>query len=354
MLPDALDERSMPMPPARPLTFQDLPAIVAALVQTVGDVVMRILSSLDAIAGQVAKVMTRLLGESSTLLDFLAEAADRGLIWVGSEEGQQALESIDFALIGTRTAEFYGCAGVYRPLAPGLMRDALGQMDAGAPDDHERLLNAVGPGSENWDWICEGLLASPVLGERRVLVVEAIECIDHCLWGPAVTTLLQVIEGVISDESGVLGNMRVGRRLEEAVQGRSPVTLDEFGGMVALPALEVLDREIFAPREFATISIHDTQLNRHVILHGRTVGYGTRVNALRTLMLVVALAELFDGPVMLRASRRPAADPALVSDYGVLNGLREIGATRVATGRPIWRADRVLERRDARMSLPEA
>lgn len=60
-----------------------------------------------------------------------------------------------------------------------------------------------------------------------MLVVEAIECIDRCLWGPAVTTLLQGIEGVSSDESGVLD------------------------------------------------------------------------------MLVVALVELFDGPITLRASRRP-------------------------------------------------
>lgn len=137
----------MPMPPARPLTFQDLPAIVAALVQTVGDVVMGILSSLDAIAGKVAKAMTSRLGESSTLLDFLAEAADRGLIWVGSEEGQQALESIDFAS-RVRGQQSSMDAPVSTARSPGLMRDALGQVDAGAPHDHERLLSAVRPGSE--------------------------------------------------------------------------------------------------------------------------------------------------------------------------------------------------------------
>jgi hypothetical protein len=234
------------------------------------------------------------------------------------------------------------------------MRDALEQMDAGRPHDHGRLLAAVGPESKNWDWICDGLLASPVLGERRVLVVDAVECIDHGLWGPAASTLLQVVEGVISDKSGVLDNMRVGLRLEAAIKGRSPVSLDEFGGMVALPALAVIDREIFARRDCASVSIHDAQLNRHVILHGRTVGYRTRVNALRTLMLVVALAELFDGPIMLRAARRPASDPALVNNYGTLTGLREIGTTRIATGRPVWRADNVLERRDARALLPAA
>lgn len=340
-------QRDSPILAERPPTLQDLPAIMAALAEAFGGAVVTLVSNLDKLAAAAAAAVTRVLGDADLLLDVLAEAADRGVLWVGSEEGQEILKGIDFALIGVQTAEFYGRAGIYRPLAPGLMREVLDQIDVDVdgPHDHGRLLSVVGPESENWDWICEGLLASPVLGERSVLVSDAIKCIEGCLWGPAASTLLQVIEGVISDRSGVLEDMRVGRRLDAAISGQSPVAADDFGGMVALPALEVIDREIFARREFAHIAIDDPQLNRHVILHGRTVGYRTRVNALRTLMLVVALAELFDGPIMLRATRRPKGDPTLIDDHGPLANVRQVGVARVESGLPIWRADRLLERR---------
>ncbi len=337
--------------PARPLTAQDLPVIVAALPAAVGATLQRIVANAQGMAAELVGVLTRMF-DGSLLLDILAEVADRGLVWAGSEEGQQRLEAIDIAFLAVEIADFYGHASVYRPLSHALMREALDEMQCHGPHDSRRLLRAVGPDSANWSWIREGLLESPAMRERREQIADAFECIEHGVYGPAVTTLLPVFEGVISDKAGILERMRVGLRLEEVLQGRSSVTPDGFGDLIARPALTVIDQQVFAHRDFVDVRIDDGDLNRHAILHGRTTGYRTREHALRALMLLVALAELLDGPIMYRATLPPAADPALADDYGVLTGLREAGATRVATGTPAWRADRLIARHEAHASLP--
>jgi hypothetical protein len=78
------------------------------------------------------------------------------------------------------------------------------------------------------------------------------------------------------------------------------------------------------------VEIDDRALNPNVVLHGRSAGFGTEVNALRTLMIIAALAELFDGPI---AERAPLLDEFFEPDldeFGPLSGCRATARRRAA------------------------
>jgi hypothetical protein len=128
-----------------------------------------------------------------------------------------------------------------------------------------------------------------------------------------------VFEGVISDRSGVLRGMRVGRRFDQLLHHDDDLDLL---AMAAVPALDVLDAEVFASEDFEGVAIDDTALNRHVILHGRSTGYGTEVSACRGLMLLVGLIELLDGPMILRVEATSTDAGSYLDDFGPLAGLR--------------------------------
>lgn len=341
-----------PQPATRPLTAVDVPAIAAALLDTFGDILRHVgataVPALQQAAWQMARVVNHI--DREAILDGLADLADRGMVWAGSDEGQKMLTDVDVALLGVRTARFYGHAGIYRPLAPALVKDALQRDERGDPVDITALLADVAPGSDNWPWISEGLLSSPCLQDRRPSLQDALKCIEQELWGPAVTALLPIFEGVVSDQAGIVEGKRVGLRLEAVLAGPGLAPLDSVGLLIARPALRVIDDEIFARRGSAGIAIDDPSMNRHLILHGRTVGFRTREHAVRSLMLVVALAELIDGPLADRTQAQPAADTAFVDTHGPLAGLRQMGAARVASGQPVWRTERVLARRAAAAS----
>lgn len=341
-----------PQPASRRLTAVDVPAIAAALLDAFGDILQHVRATagptLQHVARHIAHIVTSIDGEG--ILDGLADIADRGMVWAGSVQGQKMLTDVDIALLGVRTARFYGDAGIYRPLAPALVKDALERNERDGPADISALLADVAPDSDNWPWISEGLLSSPCLQDRRPSLQDALTCIEHDLWGPAVTALLPIFEGVVSDQAGILEGKRVGLRLDEILAGRGLAPLDSVGLLIARPALRVIDAEIFARRDFAGIAIDDPGMNRHLILHGRTVGFRTREHALRSLMLVVALAELIDGPLTARTQAQPAADATFVDSYGPLAGLRQMGVARVVSGQPVWRTERVLARRAAAAS----
>lgn len=168
--------------------------------------------------------------------------------------------------------------------------------------------------------LCAG--TSPKTGLNTLKIL--LDCMDMGVpkWHAAVSTLLPIIEGVIADKSGVLDGMRVGRRIEKINKDDEGTPEDLIVGMVSYPALRVIDAEVFAKRDFATTAPNDSGLNRHTILHGITGGYGNRENAVRALMTIAALAELFDGPLALRSSRHPTTDATLIRDFGPIARLR--------------------------------
>jgi hypothetical protein len=146
----------------------------------------------------------------------IAESVDRRLQsvaraiadWTASESGQQVVDGLDFIAISTRAGDFYEHVGWYLPLHPALLRYVVDHPERHAPFDARRAAALVGPGSEHWAWITEGLLASPAIESRRGPVEDALFALEHERWHAAICTILPVLEGIISDRSGVLDQMR--------------------------------------------------------------------------------------------------------------------------------------------------
>ena len=247
-----------------------------------------------------------------------------------SETGQNVLYDLDFAMLGAQLGDFYEHTGWYFPVHPNLMREALEHVETNAPFDARHAVRLVGPASEHWPWIVEGLLASPSIQSRRTILDEAIFCMEHSRWHAAVSTLLPLIEGHVADHSGRIPGIRVRDRLDHLMY-REPASSIKV--LAAVSALEILNSEVFGPLKFGDPSQPADVLNRHWVLHGRTAGFGTPINACRTFMLFVALVELFDGALALRASFVPADAGALLDEHGPLAPLRVAAAQRCATTR---------------------
>lgn len=279
-------------------------------------------------AGPQGRAVTNTLSEvhrsAQAAAGWVNETAGRVRTWADTPEGREVLDGIDVLLVAREVGDFYARAGIYRPLDPAFMRDVLEQVEANAPHDLRRTVDSIAPGSDDWVWIREGLEASPSLSRWRPQLIEALDCMDmdKPKWHAAVSTLLPIVEGVIASKSGVLDGMRVGRRLEQMGSDHEGTPEDLIVGMVSYPALKVIDAEVFANRNFATTAPNDPGLNRHTILHGVTGGYGNRENAVRVLMIVVALAELFDGPLAVRAPSHHTTDVTLMTDFGPIARMR--------------------------------
>lgn len=110
-----------------------------------------------------------------------------------------------------------------------------------------------------------------------------------------------MIEGLIAERSGILDNMRVGRRMDHILHHDA----GQWETLAAVPAANILDNEVFDRVPFADLDVDDDLLNRHSILHGATAGFGTRLNALRTFFLLVATVEILDGAIVLRTDAAP-------------------------------------------------
>lgn len=257
------------------------------------------------------------------------ESSARALTeWAGSEPGQNVLLGLDFLALTTRIGEFYSRVGWYLPVHPLLHRYALEHVVLHAPFDPRRTTELVAPGSTHWDWIVEGLRASPSLQTRQQVLDDGIFCIENERWHAAVSTLLPLIEGLVSEYVGIFEGMRVDRRLDELLESQQ---LNNLEALSAVPALSVLESEIFVRTDFAKMAVSDTALNRHLVLHGRTAGFGSRMHACRTLMFVIAVAELLDGAILLRTAQAPADTASFLDDYGPLAPLRQAGLrSRVA------------------------
>jgi hypothetical protein len=249
--------------------------------------------------------------------------------WLASDTGQGVLATIDYFSLGDEAGRFFSHVGWYLPVHPELRRYAIKHLRHCIPFDAREAARLVGPASEHWDWITDGMRASDLLETRIAAVDDGLFCLENQRWHAAICVLLPVIEGVVSDKSGVLENMRVGRRLNEILEKES----GPLDAICAANALAVVDQEIFGFRSFEDAAIEDPALNRHLVLHGRTVGFGNEVNAVRTFMLLVALVELFDGAIILNADEPPVGLRDLLDEYGPLAAFRE--SVRESRGLPV-------------------
>jgi hypothetical protein len=257
--------------------------------------------------------------EGIMLLNARLEATGKAVAdWAASDRGQEILAGVDYLAVSSQIADFYRHTGWYFPMHPELHRYALEHLEFSIPFDARDAARRVGPSSKHWDWIVAGTLASPSIAGRKAIVEDAFFCLEHGRWSSAVSTLLPVIEGIVSDRSGVLAGIRVGERAHRILDSAG----GPLEGISAVPALELLDTEIFESRPFGAVSLADQALNRHIVLHGRSSSFGTEVNACRILMILIALAEILDGLIILRTDTAPTEERSYLDDYGPLAGLR--------------------------------
>lgn len=245
----------------------------------------------------------------------------RGQRLGSSERGQEVLLGLDFLSLSlsSQIGDFYAHIGWYLPVHPTFHRFILEHLEYNVPFDGRQATELIGPRSRHWQWIVEGTRGSPSIQTRLPVIDDAIFCLEHERWYAAVCSLLPVIEGVGSDRAGVVDGMRVGRRLNKVLHTETA----QIETLSAVPALSVLDAEIFDRRDFKGVEVAETALNRHLILHGRTVGFGSEMNSCRTFMLLVALIELLDGAILLRTESASPDTGSFLDEYGPLAQLRE-------------------------------
>lgn len=253
--------------------------------------------------------------------------ADRARAEHADARGQTFLETLDVLSICSTAERFFERSGWYLPLHAQTYRYALEQQRTLAPFHPGRAAALVGPRSPHWGWICAGLRASPSLAARQAILDDALFCLEQGRWHAAVSTLLPITEGVVSDRNGLLETLRVPRRLNALLETPDPAV--DVTALMAIPALALLDAELLVRTPRGGVAVDPASLDRDVILRGRARGFGDQPTALRALMVVAALAELVDGPLVFRTSEN-GLDERLLDADGPLAGLRAVARTQRA------------------------
>jgi hypothetical protein len=240
---------------------------------------------------------------------------------------QTFLETLDVLSICSTAERFFERSGWYLPLHAQTYRYALEQQRTLAPFHPGQAAALVGPRSPHWAWICAGLRASPSLAARRAILDDALFCLEQTRWHAAVSTLLPITEGMVGDRNGLLETLRVPRRLTALLETPDPAV--DMAALMAIPALALLDGELLVRTPRGDVAVDPASLDRDVILRGRGRGFGDEPTALRALMVVAALAELVDGPLVFRTSEN-GLDERLLDADGPLAGLRAVARARRA------------------------
>jgi hypothetical protein len=121
----------------------------------------------------------------------------------------------------------------------------------------------------------------PVFRDRRRFILDGLQDIYARRWRVAIPMLLPLIEG-ITVEAFEPGS-RSGPR---AILARTPIV-----SALTADALVETVGILFGDLDFATASATSRVLNRHMVMHGRSTGYGSGENAVRVLFALDQLAS---------------------------------------------------------------
>lgn len=153
---------------------------------------------------------------------------------------------------------------------------------------------------------------APALKVRRPIILDAVQ--DHLAgrYRVSIPTLLPSIEGSVADTFALGRRTSVTTGLEsmtDIVDGLDAIALD-----VAIGSLTFL----YGTVDFPSTSPLSPRLNRHLILHGRTVRYGSEANSLKVLL---HLDELHTQITTKRQLEEGRAAPLQDRPIRVANGL---------------------------------
>lgn len=202
-------------------------------------------------------------------------------------------------------------------------QDAAEQVLVEAWDDGHRL---------KWAVLQLGNLGKPdrhyqeLFQQRAALLTKAYEHHEAGAYEASIPIVLAQIEGFVIDATGgKLFFSRDPNKVADVIDASAIASLHE-----ALPVV----REHFSEGMHSTT--HSGSLSRHGILHGRELGYATRINSVKAFVLLQALVEWAKPRIMAEAARRDAEREATcigsdeVDERGRRLDRREFPQTRSA------------------------
>jgi hypothetical protein len=161
---------------------------------------------------------------------------------------------------------------------------------------------------------------------RSRLLAKAYDHHRAGAYEASIPILLAQIEGFVADVSG--GKLFFSQRPNKAAD------------VIDATAIATQDEALPVVREFFSASMNYTasegSLSRHAILHGRELGYATRINSVKSFVLLQALVEWAQPRVRAEVEQRKAAREAAwaeseaVDERGRRRDDREFIATRSA------------------------
>lgn len=120
-------------------------------------------------------------------------------------------------------------------------------------------------------WLVESWMDEPAFAARREIILDAVGDHGDGRFRVSVRTLLPELEGIAFDVFAPGGYEKPQKMVERAVRAYDPV---EGEAIVAAMFL------LYDTVEFSTLPPDSTKLNRHAVLHGRTLAFGTEKNSL--------------------------------------------------------------------------
>lgn len=133
--------------------------------------------------------------------------------------------------------------------------------------------------------VVDSCMDEPSFKSRRAIIREALDLHIAGRYRSSIPTLLPHVEGIAVDVFAPGSRTSDPRKLYEA--GGDP---DGVERLLAEGLVAVFDL-LYVWTSFATVSPRTRRLNRHLILHGRTVSYGSEANSLKVFLALDLLAS---------------------------------------------------------------
>ncbi|MGA2514841.1 MAG: hypothetical protein ABSG37_14705 [Candidatus Limnocylindrales bacterium] len=141
----------------------------------------------------------------------------------------------------------------------------------------------------------EGWMASDSFRDRRRFILDGLRDHRRGRFRVSIPTLLPLIEGMAIEELAPGAEQGPKGHIKGAV-----ARYKSAEGEALVEAVTIL----WARTGFGQIARNSRELNRHVILHGRSTGYGTEVNSVKVLLAFDLLYSLVE------AKRRKEVTPS--------------------------------------------
>lgn len=152
--------------------------------------------------------------------------------------------------------------------------------------------------SRDLSQVVDGWLEIEPFRARRRFLLDGLKDHRRRRFRVSIPTMLPLIEGIAVDAF-----------TPGAIHGPKPAF--EAAALVDAatgPALADTVTALYARHDFSAVASGSRQLNRHLILHGRSTGYGTEDNSVKVLLAGQRLRARA-GRLALRPSRHLTADP---------------------------------------------